>query len=221
MKVVTRLLASLIGIGAITSSHAIAQEPAKDLSQEVPKESISEPVKAATAEIAQEVPAKEAHKETHKEAAVEPKREPAKEAPKEAMNEPVCVIAAKAKLRAMPSTSARITWNVGRNMPLQRIAVANGWSHVKDLRGQTHWVISKVVSANQSCAVVKVRTAQLLKGSGAAASPADFKVADRYTPFKKVDREGAWVRLEDDYRGSYWTRESNVWIPVRRSRMSF
>ncbi len=139
----------------------------------------------------------------------------------ESMNEPVCVIAAKAKLRSLPSTNAKVTWNVGRNMPLQRISTAKGWSQVKDLRGQTHWVISKVISANQSCAVVRVRTAQLLKGGAPGAEPADFKVADRYTPFKKVDREGQWVRLEDEYRGSYWTRESNVWIPVRRSRMSF
>ena len=208
MKVVTGLLASLIGIGAVTSSLALAQEPTKEAAKE------------AAPEVVKEV-AKEVAAEPTKEAAAEPARAPAKESGKEAMNEPVCVIAAKAKLRASPSTGARVTWNVGRNMPLQRIAIANGWSQVKDLRGQTHWVISKVISANQSCAVVKVRTAHLLKGSGAAASPADYKVADRYTPFKKVDREGAWVRLEDDYRGSYWTRETNVWIPVRRSRMSF
>ncbi len=139
----------------------------------------------------------------------------------EPLNEPVCVIAAKAKLRAAPAVTAKVTWNVGRNMPLQRIATANGWSQVKDLRGQTHWVISKVISANQSCAVVKVRTAALRKGFSKEDGPADFKVADRYTPFKKTDREGNWVRLEDEYQGSYWTREANVWIPVRRSRVSF
>ena len=216
MTAVTGLLASLTGISAFMSAVALAQEPAKETVQAVTKASVSESVSEATKEVVKDVA-----KDVAKAAAVEPKREPAKEPSKEAMNEPVCVIALKAKLRASPSTSSRVTWNVGRNMPLQRIAVANGWSKVKDLRGQTHWVISKVVSANQSCAVVKVRTAQLLKGSGAAASPADYKVADRYTPFKKVDREGAWVRLEDEYRGSYWTRETNVWIPVRRSRMGF
>lgn len=139
----------------------------------------------------------------------------------EELNEPVCVIVPKARLRASPSTSAKVTWNVGRHMPLQRISAANGWSQVRDLRGQIHWVISRNVSANESCAVVRVRTAELRKGFGKDDGPADFKVADRYTPFKKTDREGNWVRLEDEYRGSYWTRESNVWIPVRRSRVSF
>lgn len=135
--------------------------------------------------------------------------------------EPVCVVAPKAKLRAAPSTNSRITWNVGRNMPLQRITKQGVWSQVRDLRGQTHWVISKNISTKESCAVVRVRTAALHKGPSQSEPRADFKIADRYTPFKKVDREGAWVRLEDEYRGSYWTRDSNVWIPVRRSRMSF
>lgn len=138
-----------------------------------------------------------------------------------ARNEPVCVVSSKANLRARPSTAARVTWVVGRHMPLQRLAVENGWSQVQDLRGQTHWVISKNVSSEGSCAVVRVRTAALHRGPGATQPRAEFKVADRYTPFRKVDRDGAWVRLEDDYRGSYWTRESNVWIPVKRSRMSF
>ncbi len=137
------------------------------------------------------------------------------------INEPVCVIAPKAKLRSGPSTASRVTWVVGKNMPLQRIGKENGWSRVQDLRGQVHWVISKNVSVNATCAVVRVRTAALHKGPGATVARADFKMADRYTPFKKVDREGAWVRLEDEYRGSYWTRDSNVWIPVKRSRMSF
>jgi SH3-like domain-containing protein len=139
----------------------------------------------------------------------------------EPRDEPVCVVAPKAKLRSGPSTSSKITWIVGKHMPLQRIAVENGWSQVRDLRGQTHWVYSKSVSVNESCAVVRVRTAALHTGPGTNQPRAEFKVADRYTPFKKVDREGSWVRLEDDYRGSYWTRDSNVWIPVKRSRMSF
>ena len=134
--------------------------------------------------------------------------------------EPVCVSVPKTNLRASPSTSAKVTWVVGRNMPLQRMGREAGWSKVRDLRGQTHWVISKNLSANESCAVVRVRTATLHK---IPRNPerADFRQADRYTPFKKTDREGGWVRLEDEYKGSFWTRDTNVWIPVRRSRMSF
>lgn len=135
--------------------------------------------------------------------------------------EPVCVMSAKAKLRAAPATSSKVTWTVGKHMPLERLDIQNGWSKVRDLRGQVHWVISRNVAPNQSCAVVKVRAAALVKGPGEKEGPADFKVADRYTPFKKVDREGLWVRLEDDYKGKYWTRDANVWIPVRRSRVSF
>lgn len=134
--------------------------------------------------------------------------------------EPVCVTVPKTNLRASPSTAAKVTWIVGRNMPLQRVGREAGWSKVRDLRGQTHWVISKNLSTNESCAVVRVRTAALHKGPGNA-ERADFRQADRYTPFKKTDREGGWVRLEDEFKGTFWTRDTNVWIPVRRSRMSF
>lgn len=137
-------------------------------------------------------------------------------------DEPVCVVSGKANLRIKPTTSSKITWVVGRNMPLHRVAVDNrGWSQVRDLRGQTHWVISKNISPTESCAVVRVRTAALHNGPGASAPRAEFGVADRYTPFRKVDRNGGWVLLEDEYRGSYWTRDSNLWIPVKRSRVSF
>lgn len=135
--------------------------------------------------------------------------------------EPVCVSVPKARLRASPSTSAKITWNVGRHMPLERLSQQNGWSRVRDLRGQVHWVISKNVTTNASCAVVKVRTAALVKGSGGNGGPADFRVADRYTPYKRIEREGEWIRLEDDFRGTYWTKVTNLWIPMRRSRVSF
>ena len=135
--------------------------------------------------------------------------------------QPVCVSAPKAKLRASPSTSAKVNWTVGRYMPLEQLAKQNGWSQVRDFRGQTHWVITKNITTNDSCAVVRVRTAPLREGPGNSYPRAEFQLADRYTPFRKVDREGNWVRLEDGFRGSYWTQDSNVWIPVKRSRMAF
>jgi SH3-like domain-containing protein len=135
--------------------------------------------------------------------------------------EPVCVSSAKARLRAAPSTNSKVTWNVGRYMPLERLSEQNGWSRVRDLRGQTHWVISSNITTNATCAVVKVRVATLVKGSGGSGGPADFQVADRYTPYKRIEREGDWVRLEDDFNGTYWTKVSNLWMPMKRTRLAF
>jgi len=135
--------------------------------------------------------------------------------------EPVCVVARKARLRVKPSSKAKVSWVVGQHMPLERLGTKDGWSRVRDLRGQVHWVISRAVSPNLACAVVRVRTAPLLSGPGPKAPPAGFKSADRYTAFKRVDREIGWVRLEDNYKGSFWTQESNLWIPIKRSQMEF
>lgn len=136
-------------------------------------------------------------------------------------DEPVCVVSNVAKLRSGPSTKAGVTWVVGKNMPLERMRREGPWSQVRDLRGQVHWVISKNVAGNQPCAVVRVRNATLRKGPGSAAEIAEFKVAEKYTPFRRVGREGNWVRLEDEYQGSYWTRDTNLWMPVSRSRVTF
>lgn len=135
--------------------------------------------------------------------------------------EPVCVVTPKARLRVSPSTNAKISWVVGQHMPLERLSSKDGWSRVRDLRGQVHWVISKAVAANEACAVVRVRTAPLHAGPGPRAPRADFRSADRYTAFKRVDRESGWVRVEDSYRGTFWTQENNLWIPIKKSKMAF
>lgn len=135
--------------------------------------------------------------------------------------EPVCVSVPKARLRRAPSTSSKITWVIGRHMPLERLGQKNGWSRVRDMRGQIHWIISRNVDPNATCAVVKVRTASLVKTSGENGEPAEFRVADRYTPYRRIEREGDWVRIEDEYRGDYWTKVSNLWIPVRRTTVNF
>ncbi|MDX9730777.1 MAG: SH3 domain-containing protein [Bdellovibrionales bacterium] len=127
--------------------------------------------------------------------------------------EPVCVVSRSARLRARPSTNAPITWNVGRYMPFERLRTENGWSQVRDLRGQTHWVISKNVSPKESCVVVRARTAKLHQGPGYSEPVSEFGVADRYMPFRHVEKKGSWVKIEDDFKGVFWTQASNVWTP--------
>ena len=213
MLKLTTTIGFLSFVVAIVGGAEIAQAEAEEAAPSAVSSPVSPaPVAAPTVGLGEE---RVSNASASMEAAASTERAPAANE-----GEPVCVSVSKTNLRASPSTSAKVTWVVGRNMPLQRMGREAGWSKVRDLRGQTHWVISKNLSANESCAVVRVRTATLHK---IPRNPerADFRQADRYTPFKKTDREGGWVRLEDEYKGSFWTRDTNVWIPVRRSRMSF
>lgn len=160
------------------------------------------------------------------ELAPSPARDPARVSPAGPISgasqaEPVCVVMSKARLRVAPTPTAKISWVVGQHMPLERLRSKGVWSQVRDMRGQIHWVISKALTPNEACAVVRVRTAALHQGPGFGAPRADFKSADRYSTFRRIEREGQWVRLEDNRRGSYWTLETNLWMPIKKSRMSF
>lgn len=136
-------------------------------------------------------------------------------------SQPVCVVSNKANLRAAPSPTARLNWVVGKYMPLEKLETRGQWARVRDFRGVTHWVLDKNVSAKESCVVVKVRTAPLRQGPGSEYPEASFRVADRYASFRRLEWSGDWVRIEDDYRGNYWTKAGNVWFPLKRTRVSF
>ena len=135
--------------------------------------------------------------------------------------EAVCVNKNKTALHQAPSSSSAVTWTVSENMPLLRVAQKGSWSQVKDLDGQLHWVQSNAVTSRISCAVVKTRVAKLRRAPGSHQPAAEFESADKYTPFRKVDRDGSWVLVQDEYKGRYWVNESNVWIPVVRTSVAF
>jgi len=135
--------------------------------------------------------------------------------------EPVCVTANKARLRKGPGEKHPVGWTVAQNMPLLKVSQKGSWAEVKDLDGQTHWIFSSSISGRASCAVIKSKSAPLRSGPGASHPYAEMSLADRYTPFKKIGREGAWVLLQDDYRGKFWVYETNLWIPTNRTSVVF
>lgn len=135
--------------------------------------------------------------------------------------EPVCVVRSKANLHRQPSAKSSVSWKVPKYMPLFRIDTKGAWSKVQDLDGEVHWIASRAISKKISCAVVRTKTAKLRKGPGSNAPLADLASVDKYTPFMKVDRDGEWIQVRDDYNGQYWVNETNVWIPMSRTRVSF
>jgi SH3-like domain-containing protein len=135
--------------------------------------------------------------------------------------EPVCVVKSGVRLRKGPNVKFSTSWAVPKFMPLLKLEQKGAWAHVQDLEGTTHWVASKVLSKKTACAVVKTKTAKLRQGPGMDQPLAELSSVDRYTPFRKVDRDGEWVQVEDDYGGNYWVHETNVWIPVSKMKIAF
>ena len=142
-------------------------------------------------------------------------------APNFARAEAVCVTQPHTSLHKGPSVKDPVTWTVSENMPLLRLDIKGQWSKVQDLDGQVHWVQSRVLSSRRSCAVIRTKTAKLRRGPGPKEPTADMEIADKYTPFQKIDRDGAWLLVQDEYNGRYWVNETNVWLPLVRASVSF
>lgn len=135
--------------------------------------------------------------------------------------EPICVIKSGVKLHKGPGKRFAVTWTVPKYMPFLMVDHNGKWLKVRDLEGETHWVEGSAVSHRTTCAVVKTKTAKLFTGDGPNRKPAELSSVDRYTAFKKIDRDDAWVKVRDEFAGTYWVHENNIWIPMARTKVGF
>ncbi len=133
----------------------------------------------------------------------------------------VCVQTRNAQLRKGPGPNFAVSWTVGQLMPFMKIGEQGAWSEVKDLDGQVHWVTSKSLTQRFACAVVKTKQARLHSAPNPRDPASETKFVDRYTPFKKIDRDGAWIQVEDDHKTEHWISETNLWAPIAKSSVSF
>ena len=135
--------------------------------------------------------------------------------------DPVCVMTERANLRKGPGGEFPLALTVGQFTPFLKLSQKGGWSEVLDLDNEIYWVSNSVLSTRINCVVVKSKVATLRQAASASSPTAELAFADRYTPFKKVERDGAWIKLQDEYKATSWVHESNVWIPMMRAKVSF
>lgn len=133
----------------------------------------------------------------------------------------LCVQAPQANLRAEPKADAKLIWTVGKYMPLLALKQKGSWIQVRDVDGARAWIHESLVSDQFDCAVVRVGKAQLRKGPGTEFANTPLSTADKYMPFKKLQREGAWLYLEDDYGFKHWVVENNIWEPLAYTRLNY
>ena len=133
----------------------------------------------------------------------------------------LCVTANKANLRGSPSSKGKPIWTVGKYMPLIQVKRKGGWYQVKDLDGKKMWISSGLVSSRIDCAVIRIPSSTLRKGPGKRFPTTLSRLAYKYTPFRKIDRDGAWLKLKDDFGYDHWVHESNIWEPLEYTRLSY
>lgn len=133
----------------------------------------------------------------------------------------LCVKVSQANLRARPSAKSKLLWTVGKYMPLLGIKQKGAWVQVKDLQGKKMWIHGGLVSDSFDCAVVRVSKSVLRKGPGTKFKKTHLSSAYRYMPFRKLGRDGAWLKVQDDYGYKHWVFEKNVWEPLEYSKLTY
>jgi SH3-like domain-containing protein len=133
----------------------------------------------------------------------------------------LCVTSDRVKLRAKPDAKAKVTWVVDRYMPLLQVEKKGAWIQVADVDNSKHWVHARNVSGKIDCLVVKSKVAKLRLGPGTEYHPTDLGAARRYSTFKKMGRDDAWLKVQDDYGKDHWVHEDAIWEPRSYRRVSF
>ena len=134
----------------------------------------------------------------------------------------LCTNGAKVTLHKGPGSNFPRSWVVTKYMPLQELERKDHWIKVKDMDGDVHWVGATQVTNKYRCVVIKSSVAQLRSGAGPQfPAPSLMMTADRYTPFKRVESEGPWVQVENDFGIKAWIHEKNLWRPIQTVKMSF
>lgn len=133
----------------------------------------------------------------------------------------LCVTVDQANLRAEPSADAQLTWTVGKYMPLVMVKQKGAWYQVKDFEGKKMWIFNKLVSSKIDCAVVSVDKTTLREGPGTNFGKTPLGLAHKYMPFKKLDRDGAWLKLQDDFGYRHWVYEKNLWEPLAYAQITY
>lgn len=133
----------------------------------------------------------------------------------------LCVNASMANLRSGPGSQHAVSWVVGRYTPLVYEAAQGPWYKVKDQDGKRHWVHRRLVTNRFKCLSIKTRTANLRKGAGSQFPTIKYRAAEKYETFLRLEKEGKWYSVKNNYGKKAWVHKSNVWIPRRNISVNF
>ncbi len=126
----------------------------------------------------------------------------------------LCVSARTANVRNGPGTAYEVVWEVYRYMPFEKIgtSLSNEWYAVKDVDGEVSWIHGALVNGAYRCAVVKAEKANVRTGPGTHYRKVAPEGAMKYYSFKVVGKQGAWVKVQDEWNNTGWIHKDLLWI---------
>lgn len=111
-------------------------------------------------------------------------------------------------VRAEPGTKGDILWKMERYYPVLVIEKKGPWYRFKDVDGHTGWIHNSLLDRTPTV-VVKVRLANIRSGPGTQ-NGIVFD-AEKGTPFKVLQKKGAWIQVRHSDGDKGWVFKSLVW----------
>lgn len=125
----------------------------------------------------------------------------------------VCVKVPEANLRQGPGTQYEKTWAVYKYMPFKKIDSQGAWLKVKDVDGETHWVLARLVSEDMQCAVAKADDTNVRSGPGTEFPQQSWSPVEKYYAFEVIEQQGKWVKVRDEVLNEGWVARWLLWEP--------
>jgi SH3-like domain-containing protein len=122
--------------------------------------------------------------------------------------ERVAVKGSVANIRALPNTGSDTLWQVEKYHPLLVIEKKGKWFRVKDFEGDRGWIFSTLVDQTATI-IVKVSRANIRTGPGTQHDLA-FD-AGKGTPFKVLEKNKRWLKVQHSDGDVGWIFTSLVW----------
>lgn len=126
----------------------------------------------------------------------------------------LCTQRSKNNLYKGPSVQYELSWQVGKYMPFKKLGEKQSWIKVQDIDGEIHWISKSNVTESFPCGVIKLNHVNIRTQPKKNGSLAQIPFADKYTPFKKIDRDEQWIEIEDQWERRGWVFEDAIWFPV-------
>jgi len=122
-----------------------------------------------------------------------------------------CVKVPQANLRKSPGTQYEKSWEVYKYMPLKPLGQNGDWYQVEDIDGDTHWILSRLLTTEIKCAASKVDKLNVRSGPGTEHARTPLSQVDKYYSSKGISEQGEWVEVEDEVKNQGWVSKSLIW----------
>jgi SH3-like domain-containing protein len=113
-----------------------------------------------------------------------------------------------ANIRSGPGTDTEVLWQVEKYYPITVLQKQGDWYLFKDFEGDEGWIHKSLV-APLDTVVVKKDNCNVRSGPG---TDKEIRfVAERGIPFKVIERQGDWVRIQHADGDTGWIHKNLTW----------